>query len=102
LKRKEAAWRKAIAEREKELNEAREAQQQNLEKIFNNRKQYLERILRFFFAARNLNYPIKTYNGGNEFVPGIFLGFFIDEKKKNPYAPSAMKLRFAIATAQSI
>lgn len=98
-KQGEAAWRKAIAEREKELNEAREAQQQNLEKIFNNRKQYLERILRFFFVGRNLNYPIETYNGGNEFVPGVFLGFVIDKKKKNPYAPSAVKLRFAIANS---
>jgi hypothetical protein len=95
----QAAWLQAIKEREGELNIAREAQLQNLEKTSNNRKQYVERIFRFFFVGRNLNYPIETYNGGNEFVPGVFLGFMIDKKKRNPYAPSAMKLRFAIANS---
>jgi DNA-cytosine methyltransferase len=94
-----AAQQKAIAEREKELNEARELQVQNTEKIFNNRKQYVERILNFFYISRSLSYPIETYTGGNEFVPAVFLGFMIDTKKKNPYAPSAMKLRFAIANS---
>lgn len=93
------AWLQAIAEREKELNEARDAQKQSLKKIFNNRKQYLERIFKFFFIGKNLNYPVESYNGGNEFVPAVFLGFIIDKKKKNPYAPSAMKLRFAIANS---
>jgi hypothetical protein len=32
-------------------------------------------------------------------VPAIFLGFVIDTKKKNPYAPSGIKLRFAIANS---
>ena len=95
----QAAWLQAIAEREKELNEARDAQKQNLKKVFTNRKQYLERIFKFFVIGKNLNYPAESYNGGNEFVPSVFLGFVIDKKKKNPYAPSAMKLRFAIANS---
>lgn len=94
-----AAQQKAIAEREHELNEARELQIINTEKIFNNRKQYVERILNFFYCSRSLSYPIETYTGGNEFVPAVFLGFIIDTKKKNPYAPSAIKLRFAIANS---
>lgn len=98
-KQGEAEWRKAIADREKELNEARTAQIQNLAKTFNNRKQYLEKILRFFFVGKQLSYPVETYNDGNELVPGVFLGFIIDKKKKNPFAPSAMKLRFAIANS---
>lgn len=32
-------------------------------------------------------------------MPAVFLGFVIDKKKKNPYAPSAIKLRFAIANS---
>jgi hypothetical protein len=98
-KQGQEAWAKAVAEREKELNTARELQIQNTEKIFNNRKQYVERIFRFFFISRNINYPIETYNNGNELIPAVFLGFVIDKKKKNPYAPSAMKLRFAIASS---
>ena len=98
-KQGEGAWRQAIAEREKELNAARELQLQNLRKTFENRKQYLEKAFRFFFISRNIKYPIETYNGGNELVPAVFLGFVIDNKKKNPYAPSAIKLRIAIANS---
>jgi hypothetical protein len=98
-KQGQGAWAQAVAEREKELNTARELQIQNTEKIFNNRKHYIERIFRFFFISRNINYPIETYNNGNELIPAVFLGFVIDKKKKNPYAPSAMKLRFAIASS---
>lgn len=32
-------------------------------------------------------------------MPAVFLGFVIDRKKKNPYAPSAIKLRIAIANS---
>lgn len=98
-KQGEGAWQQAIAEREKELTGARELQLQNLRKTVDNRKQYLEKVFRFFFAGRNIRYPIETYNGGNELVPAVFLGFVIDTKKKNPYAPSAIKLRVAIANS---
>ena len=98
-KQGEGSWQQAIAEREKELNAARELQLQNLNKTFNNRKQYLEKTFRFFFAGRNIKYPIETYNGGNELIPAVFLGFVVDKKKKNPYAPSAIKLRIAIASS---
>jgi hypothetical protein len=64
-----------------------------------NRKQYLEKIFKFFYPGRNLKYPIETFAGGNELVPAVFIGFSIDRKKKNPYAPSLVKLRFAIANS---
>ncbi|MBC7510123.1 MAG: hypothetical protein H7320_15460, partial [Ferruginibacter sp.] len=98
-KQGQAAWLAAVAERESELNTAMQLQLQNTEKIFNNRKQYVERILHFFFVGRNLKYPVESYNNGNELIPAVFLGFVIDNKKKNPYTPSAMKLRFAIASS---
>jgi RadC-like JAB domain/C-terminal domain on Strawberry notch homologue/P-loop containing NTP hydrolase pore-1 len=98
-KQGEGAWRQAITEREKELTGARELQIQNLHKTFANRKQYLEKAFRFFYISRNVRYPIESYNGGNELVPAVFLGFVIDRKKKNPYAPSAIKLRIAIANS---
>ncbi len=92
-------WLSAIKAREKELNEARQAQIANTEKTFTNRRQYLEKIFRFFYVGRMLNYPFENYNEGNIFVPAVFLGFIIDRKKKNPYTPSAIKLRFAIANS---
>jgi hypothetical protein len=98
-KQGDAAWRQAMAEREKEINAARELQLTNIQKTYSNRKQYLEKVFRFFFVSRNLKYPIETYTGGSELVPAVFLGFVIDKKKKNPYAPSVIKLRFAIANS---
>jgi predicted RNA methylase len=92
-------WIEAVKMREKELNDARDMQLRITEKTFNNRKQYVERILNFYYVGRLLNYPVDTFNNGSELVPTVFVGFMIDNKKKNPYAPSAMKLRFAIANS---
>jgi hypothetical protein len=92
-------WMEAVGEREKEFNEARVSQLKNTERTFNNRRQYLEKSLKFFYIGRLLNYPVETYSSGNELVPAIFLGFMVDRKKKNPYAASAIKMRFAIANS---
>lgn len=89
----------AIREREKELNNAKELSKSNIEKSTANRKQYIDGVLKFFYIGKKLNYPVHTYEGGYEIALGVFLGFIIDKKKKNPYAPSAMKLRFAIANS---
>jgi predicted RNA methylase len=89
----------AIREREKELTVAKELAQSNNEKSTANRKQYIDGLLKFFHVGRKINYPVHTYDGGHEIVLGVFLGFIIDKKKKNPYAPSSIKLRFAIANS---
>lgn len=89
----------AIREREKELNNAKELAQTNNEKSTSNRKQYVDGLLNFFYVGRKLSYPVQSYDGGHETVLAMFLGFIIDKRKKNPYAPSAMKLRFAIANS---
>lgn len=87
----------AIKARTNELHKAMADAEEKLKRSFNNRKQYLESIFDSFYVGRNLNYPVNSYEGGQELVPAIFLGFIIDKKKKNPYAPSAMRLRFALA-----
>jgi hypothetical protein len=95
----EGAYLMACAERRKELEGAREAKKEQTKRVYENRRQYLMKMFSFFYVGRGLNYPIETYQGGNELVPAIFLGFVIDSKKKNPYAPSAIKLRYAIANS---
>ncbi len=98
-KQGEKAWKKAIDDRETELKAAQEAQNIQSEKIFSNRKEYILRLLKFFYSGRRVNYPIQSYEGGQELIMSVFLGFVIDKKKKNPYAPSAMKLRLALASS---
>lgn len=89
----------AIKARTNELHKAMADTEEKLKRSFNNRKQYLESIFDSFYPGRNLNYPVSSYDGGQELVPAVFLGFIIDRKKKNPYAPSAMRLRFALASS---
>ncbi len=98
-KQGEGAYQIAIAEREKELEKAKEEAQQRLEKVFNNRKQYLDGLFKFFYIGRSLMYPLHSFEQGQVNVPAVFLGFIIDKKKKNPYAPSSIKLRLAIANS---
>ncbi len=95
----QSAFQEFIANRTKELQTAVTASEEKIRKTFANRQQYLEGLLDFFYVGRNLNYPVESYDKGQELVPAVFLGFIIDQKKKNPYTPSAMRLRFAIASS---
>lgn len=94
-----AEAQEAIKARTNELHKAMADAEEKLKRLFNNRKQYLESIFDSFYVGRNLNYPVSSYDGGQELVPAVFLGFIIDKKKKNPYAPSALRLRFALASS---
>lgn len=91
------AREQAIAAREKELEEARGQKLQRVEVVAGNKKSYMLRLMRFFYVSRVLDYPVESYSGGKETIPAVFLGFAIDPKKKNPFIPSQVKLRFAIA-----
>ena len=92
-------YQHAIREREKELATAKESSANQLEKVTANRKQYIDGLLKFFYVGRKINYPIISYDAGHETVLAVFLGFMIDKRKKNPYTPSAIKLRFAISNS---
>ena len=92
-------YQKAIRDRETELTAAKVAAQQNTEKATANRKQYIDGLLNFFYVGREILYPVQSFEGSHSTVMGVFLGFMIDRKKKNPYAPSSLKLRFALANA---
>lgn len=95
----EAAYHEAIREKEKELEAAQEKAKILLHKTFSNRRQYLSGLFNFFYTGRCINYPVETFDKGQELYFSVFLGFLIDRKKKNPYAPSAIRLRFAISNS---
>jgi hypothetical protein len=89
----------AIKGREQELETARQAAHHQQRAKSTNRRQYLENIFNYFHTGRGVRYPIEIFTGGNELVPAVFIGFAIDSKKRNPYAPSLIKMRFAIANS---
>lgn len=86
-------------DREKQIEQARQKAVEALRTKANARRFYLQKLFRFFYVGRNLNYPIDSFGGYKEYVPTVFLGFLIDFKKKNPFIPSQIKLRFALANS---
>lgn len=95
----EQAYQHYLKGREKELKEAEQKQLVKIQELSKNRKQYLNSIFKFFYVGRNINYPINTFADDDIKVKSVFLGFIIDKKKKNPYAPSNVRLRFALANS---
>jgi tRNA1(Val) A37 N6-methylase TrmN6 len=82
-----------------------ELSDQQAQKLNNDTAQIKKRISQvrdffsYFTVGKQLIY-LETY--GNETVNNmaVFLGFKVEPKRKNPYAPSAIALRFAIASSQ--
>jgi hypothetical protein len=93
-----AAQTDAILERETQLNEARQQALVNQQRKFEQRNEFLVKIFRFFYTGRKVSYALQSFSGDST-IPAVFLGFAIDPKKKNAYAPSAVKLRFALASS---
>lgn len=95
----EAEQDEYVRKREQEIEEARQKALKVLREKSAARSYYLEKIFKFFYVGRNLNFPVDNFNGYKEYVPTVFLGFVIDWKRKNPFLPSKIKLRFALANS---
>ena len=89
-----------ITDREIELNTARKSKIAEINTEFTNKMEYLDGMFKFFHIGKSIDFPKDNYENGSVKVPGIFLGFIIDEKRSNPFAPSAIKTRFAISDSQ--
>lgn len=91
---------KAIEERTKELQTAMEKRIADEQTSTQHKKQFILGLFKFFTIGRPLFYPVPTFDGSALNQSAVFLGFQIDHERKNPYAPSSIKLRFAIASSQ--
>lgn len=96
----QSAYLEKAKQREMELVNAQKLAEEKIRKTFANREVYLNDVFDFFYVGKNLNYPVSTFDGGEERIFCVFLGFIIDKKKKNPYIPSAIRLRFAIGSSK--
>jgi len=92
----EVAYETAVAKKVEELENDRLATEVKIKKPYVLHGQYMELLTEQFYIGRLLKYPVRGW-AGEILVPAVFLGVVIDKKRKNPYAPSALKLRFAIA-----
>lgn len=87
----------AIREQRATIEEGSKAAIAKARQKSRNIEQSLSQYFRFFYPGRICAYPIAVMGMGIENIPTVFLGFNIDRRKANPFAPSAVKLRFAIA-----
>lgn len=89
---------RAIAERTEEYETARIKQAERIREKARNHSHYITRIFKAFKIGDPYNFPVRSFDADTRYNKSIFLGFQIDERRKNPYAPSNIKLRFAIAS----
>jgi len=89
-----------IRDRKEDLEEAREDMIKRIKTATANKKEYILRIMQFFHVGKVVGYPSVNYGNDSQYYKAIFLGFVINDNLKNPYAPSAIKLRFALAGSQ--
>lgn len=87
----------AISQRKIELVDSEVKELEIMERKSRNNFSFLHNFLSYFFVGRGLNYPINNYDAGLFNTAAICLGVIIDKKRPNPYAPSAIKFRFALA-----
>lgn len=88
----------AIEMRTAELQTAKAKTDEGIVTKAENNKQYMASFFNFFYVGRGVNYPSITFGEGNQsLTKAIFLGVEIDLKRKNPYAPSAVGFKFALA-----
>jgi len=88
----------AIQERTEELEKASEYQADRIQEKATNQGVYIERMISAFLIGKGYNFPVRSFDSDARYNKSIFLGFQIDERRKNPYAPSNIKIRFAIAS----
>jgi len=87
----------AIEDQKDVIRESAETAKDKAENHSRNVGHQLNQFFQFFHIGRICSYPIAVMGQGMEKVPTVFLGYVIDRRKANPFAPSAVKLRFAIA-----
>lgn len=85
-------------EKEEKLEAWYQKAQSDLKASSEGRKYLISTILDFFWAGRSFRYPIM---GGSTmtFAKGVVIGISIDRKKPNPFAPSNIAVKLAIANS---
>lgn len=95
----ESEKREYVLTRKQEISEAKQLSLERLTLAYENRKNVINKLFKFFYVGKVIGYPTKTYAIDNTYVKGIFTGFGINKTVKNPWAPSAIKLNIALASA---
>lgn len=93
----EAERTKTMGDVAVEYRKAMEEEINGMEGDFANKAGRLGGLIRHFHIGRGLVMPTRE---GDESDPVVCLGFSIDRKRKNPWAPSAIRLSFALGNSK--
>lgn len=69
---------------------------------YNGRLAYLKNIFTYFYPGRQLHYPHNDETQSGILTQAIFLGFLISKNSRKPFAPSSIKLQFALNSTQRL
>ncbi len=87
-------------ERKKAIVDAADAGIKACRDKADNNIKYLQRFFKFFHIGKSLYYPQDSFSfGSKEKIPAVFLGFKINYNKPNPFAPSGIVARIAVANS---
>ncbi len=84
------------------INEERNNRLQKISDSYNSRLAYLKDIFSYFFTGRQLYYPLNDGEESGGLTMAMFLGFQMSKNSRKPYAPSSIKLQFALNSTRRL
>jgi hypothetical protein len=87
----------AINERRDAIRESEEVANKNAKNKSENTTNNLLMFFSYFYPGLGCNYPIIQFDAGAAMTKAVFIGVHIDRKRPNPFAPSAIKFKFALS-----
>lgn len=91
---------KYIKKRQDDLAKALDEKLRKAEERSDNRKSNLKGYFSFFFTGRKLWFPNDVESESTAKTLAVFTGYKFNQKADNPFAPSAIKACFAIASGK--
>lgn len=91
----ESAYEEALTQKQAELTNTRDNKLSALDSAHRAKTQNFYGLVKFFTVGRVLSHRLSLVHDA---AYSVFLGFDISDKEKNPFAPSAIKLKFAVAS----
>lgn len=88
-----------IEQRKEQIEEGKLVALKKEETIFTNKREHMGKIFQFLSIGKVIGYPSPSYGTDSSWYKGVFIGFDIKKTLKNPYTPSAVKLKIALANS---
>jgi hypothetical protein len=89
-----------VEERKSELQKAQFASEEKIIKTNENKRRTVSEFFNFFSPGKMLWYQNDLENVESNRTLAVFIGFDIDFERKNPFAPSAIDAKIAIASSK--